>query len=267
MKIILAFLWRDILNEISYKLSFFLQLLSMFPVVLMFFFLSSIVGNSIEGPLHPYGGDYFPFVLVGIALQNYLNLSLSSFSANIRESQLSGTLEAVLIAPVSLSLFILGSTAYSFILNSLRIIIYLGIGALFFGVKFRYSQLLLTTGIIILTVASFSSMGIFSACFIILFKKGDPLNWAFGVLSWLMGGVYYPVSVLPEWMQKAAYFIPMTHSLEALRLSLLAGEGFFSMTSHLAALALWTIIGLPISLLSFRYAMNRARVQGNLGHY
>ncbi|MCP4349634.1 MAG: ABC transporter permease [Desulfobacterales bacterium] len=267
IRIIRAFLWRDILNEVSYKLSFFLQLLSALPVVLMFFFLSRIVGNNLStGPLHPYGGNYFPFVLIGIAVQNYLTLSLSSFSGSLRESQLSGTLEAILSAPVSLPVFILGSTAYSFVLNSFRILLYLGIGVLF-GVKFQYTQLLAATGVIILTIAAFSSLGIFSASFIILFKKGDPLNWAFSVLSWLMGGVYYPISVLPHWMQEAANFIPTTHALEALRMSLLGGHGFSAITGHLLALAMWALIGLPLSLVCFRFAMNIARKNGTLGHY
>ncbi len=266
LRILRAFLWRDILNEVSYKLSFFLQLLSALPVVLMFFFLSRIVGNNISGPLHPYGGNYFPFVLIGIAVQNYLTLSLSSFSGSLRESQLSGTLEAILTAPVSLPVFILGSTAYSFALNSFRILLYLGIGVLF-GVKFQYTQLFAVTGVIILTIAAFSSLGIFSASFIILFKKGDPLNWAFSVLSWLMGGVYYPISVLPGWMQEAANYIPMTHALEALRMSLLGGHGFSAISGHLLALAMWALIGLPLSLACFRFAMNIARKNGTLGHY
>ncbi len=266
LRILRAFLWRDILNEVSYKLSFFLQLLSALPVVLMFFFLSRIVGNNISGPLHPYGGNYFPFVLIGIAVQNYLTLSLSSFSGSLRESQLSGTLEAILTAPVSLPVFILGSTAYSFALNSFRILLYLGIGVLF-GVKFQYTQLFAVTGVIILTIAAFSSLGIFSASFIILFKKGDPLKWAFSVLSWLMGGVYYPISVLPGWMQEAANYIPMTHALEALRMSLLGGHGFSAISGHLLALAMWALIGLPLSLACFRFAMNIARKNGTLGHY
>jgi len=88
-----AFLWRDLLSEVSYKLSFLLQLLGIFPVVIMFFFLSRLVGNTISGPLAPYGGSYFPFVLIGISVQNYLTMSLSTFSSRLRESQLSGTLE------------------------------------------------------------------------------------------------------------------------------------------------------------------------------
>jgi len=262
-----AFLRRDILNEISYKLSFFLQLVGIFPVVLMFFFLSRLVGSTISGPLQPYGGNYFPFVLIGIAVQNYLTLSLSRFSGSLRESQLSGTLEAVMATPVRLPSFLMGSTAYSFVFNALRILIYLAVGSLLFDVHFNWARLPAALGIICLTIAAFSSLGIFSASFIMLFKRGDPVNWGFNVISWLLGGVYYPVTILPLWLQKVAYLIPMTHALEALRFVLLTHRDLSSLTEHLLVLGLWGGIGLPASLLCFRWALNRARAEGALGHY
>ena len=267
MRVLWAFLKRDLINESSYKLSFFLQLFSIFPVVLMFFFLSRLVGSTISGPLQPYGGSYFPFVLIGISVQNYLTQSLSSFSGSLRESQLSGTLEAVLSAPISLGTFLLGSILYTFALNSVKILIYLLIGALLFGAGLDWARLPSAFIIIVLTVTSFASLGIISASFIILFKKGDPLNYAFSVLSWLVGGVYYPISVLPEWLQKAALFVPMTHSLEALRQCLLSGRDLSAVTGHLLLLGAWTGIGLPVGLLCFSRAIRRARVQGTLGHY
>lgn len=265
--ILVAFLWRDILNEISYKLSFLFQLLGIFPVVLMFFFLSRLVGSSISGPLQPYGGSYFPFVLIGIAVQNYLTLSLSMFSGNLRESQLSGTLEAVLVTPVSFPSFLMGSTAYSFVFNSLRIFIYLTVGSLLFHIHFNWTRLPVALGVIGLIIAAFSSLGIFSASFIMLFKRGDPINWGFNVISWLLGGVYYPVNILPSWLQKVAYIIPMTHSLEALRLILLTEHRLSVLWDHLLVLGLWGAIGLPVSFFCFRFALNRARMQGTLGHY
>ena len=221
----------------------------------------------VTGPLDAYGGKYFPFVLIGIAFQNYLSLALTNFSASIRESQLSGTLETVLAAPVSLSLFLIGSTAYSFIFNAVRILIYVGFGAFFCNFGFSLFHLPALLIIILLTIAAFSSLGIFSASFILLFKKGDPVNWLFNVASWLLGGVYYPVDILPQWLQTIASVIPMTHSLNAFRLCFLGGCDVTQVTSHLWVLCLWAIIGLPVSFFCFRYALNRCRKMGTLGHY
>ena len=185
----------------------------------------------------------------------------------MREAQLSGTLEAILTTPVRLPQLIMGSTAYSFVFNSTRILIYLVLGGIFFSAEFQWNQLPLVFLIIALTVGAFSALGLISAGFIVLFKRGDPLTWAFSVASWLLGGVYYPVSVLPGWVQKLAQIIPMTHSLESLRLVLLQGRGIHDISYHLIILAVWCVIGVYACALWFRYALGRARLRGSLGQY
>jgi len=267
MRELWAFVRRDVQNEISYSFSFLLQILSIFPLVLLFLFISRLFGNAMPAPLLAYGGSYFPFVLIGIAVQNYLMMALSSFAGSIRDAQLSGTLEAILTAPVRLPVFLLGSMLYAFVLNSLRIVIYLVFGILVSGAGLEWTRLPSACLVMGLTIAAFSSLGILSASFIILFKKGDPLNWMFNIASWLLGGVYYPVSVLPGWLREASEWIPMTHSLEALRLILLSNHSLVSVGSHVLKLALWASICLPVSYLCFRYALNRARATGTLGHY
>jgi len=262
-----AFAWRDILNETSYRLSFWLQILSVLPVLLMFFFLSGLVGDAVAGPLQAYGGSYFPFVLVGIAVERYLMVSLTSFSKSLRESQLTGTLEALLSTPVSVSTFLAGSSLYAFGFNSLRIFLYLAAGGLLFGTHLSWVRLPSVVLVVALTAVAFSSLGILSASFTVLFKRGDPLNWTFSVASWLLGGVYYPVGALPEGLQKVAAVIPMTHSLESMRRALLGGQGISEMVPSLLILGLWGAVGVPLSVLCFRLALDRARRQGTLGHY
>jgi len=268
MGVVCAFFRRDFQNQVSYRLSFVLQILGIFPIVLMFFFLSRLVdGNEISGVLRQYGGMYFPFVLIGISIQNYLTMAMNTFSASIRDSQLSGTLEAIMATPVSVPAFLAGSTAYSFVFNSFRILIYFGFGLLLFHFTLEWSRIPLGLLIMILTITAFSSLGIFSASFIIFFKKGDPVNWLVNVASWLLGGVYYPVAILPEWLQKIAFAIPMTHTLESFRLTLLGGQGLYDIRNHMLALLAWTVIGLPLSCFCFNYALNRSRRQGTIGHY
>lgn len=262
-----GFLRRDFSNEISYKLSFALQVLSLFPVMLMFFFLSRLMGDAVAGALRPYGGGYFPFVLVGIVLDRYQVQSLGSFASSLRESQLTGTLEAVLVAPLPLPLFLAGSGLYSFGLNSLRVLFYLVAGSLLFGVRFNLDRLPLALLTMALTIGAVSSVGLLSASFIALFKRGDPISYAFTVASWLLGGVYYPVAVLPQGLQMLAALLPMTHALEAMRSCLLGSEPSANVATHLAVLAAWAVIGLPLSYGCFRWCLERARRQGTLGHF
>ncbi|MFP5212385.1 MAG: ABC transporter permease [Acidobacteriota bacterium] len=267
MRMLWAFLWRDIQNEISYRVSFILQILGIFPVVLVFFYISRLFGGAMLSQLESYGGRYFPFVLLGLAVQSYLVTGLSSFAGSIREAQLSGTLESIFATPVRLPVFLLGSTLYAFFFNSLRIGIFLVLGAMISDGGFHWGRLPSVCLIMGLTMTAFATLGILSASFIVLFKRGDPFNWLFSVGSWLLGGVYYPVSVLPDWLQTLSGWVPMTHTLEALRHVLLSDASLAAVSGHMAKLALWAAIGLPLSCYCFGLAVDRARARGTLGHY
>src|SRR5512139_283552 len=95
LKKVFAFVKRDFQNEISYKLSFLLQVFGIFINVSVFFFLSKLLGTAQIPQLTQYGGNYFAFVLIGIAFNYYLNVALYSTTQSIREGQMTGTLEAL----------------------------------------------------------------------------------------------------------------------------------------------------------------------------
>ena len=107
-----AFLKKDFLMETSYRFSFFLQFGGIFFSVVMFYFVSELIGSapSVQQSLSRYGGNYFSFVLIGIAFSNFLSVGLGSFSSSIRGEQMMGTLEAMLVTPTRLSTIIISSS-------------------------------------------------------------------------------------------------------------------------------------------------------------
>ena len=100
-----------------------------------------------------------------------------------------------------------------------------------------------------------------------IMKRGNPVDWLVTGISWLLGGVYYPVSVLPDWLQKISYMLPITHSLEGMRMALLKGSSIGELTNSVMALGIFSIIMLPISVLSFRMAVRQAKIHGSLTQY
>ncbi len=255
------------MNETSYRLSFFMQVFGMFFSVVTFYFLSKLFGGNISPYLTPYGGSYFAFVIIGIAFSSYLQVSLQRMSQIIRESQMTGTLEALLLTNTRTSMIIFSSSIYSFLWTSLRVLILLSFGIFIFGMNIEHANYLLAVLFLLLTITSTIGLGIISAGFIMVFKKGNPLNLVFGSLSVLLGGVFYPVTVLPEWMQKCAYVLPITHSLEGMRQTLLNGAGFKVIMPNLLVLIAFSITILPISLWCFNLAVKKAEIDGTLAHY
>ena len=162
---------------------------------------------------------------------------------------------------------ILSSSLYSFLWTSLRVVVFLVLGVFVFGVDISNANYGAALVIMLLTITSFSSLGILSASFIMIFKRGDPIAWIFTSASWLLGGVYYPITVLPDWLQRFSYMLPITYSLEGMRLALIRGYPFGALARNIYALIIFTVVMLPISVLVFRYAVRRAKMAGSLAQY
>ena len=265
--IVKAFLWRDLQIEMSYRLAFSLQFIQIVFSVAVFYFISRLVGPSANPYLADYGGDYFAFVLIGIAFSGFLGVGLSSFSNSIRQAQTTGTLEAMLSTPASFSSIILSSALWRYLMTSIHVLVYLLIGSIFLDAALQVEDLGAVGLILILSVIAFSSLGILAASFIMVLKRGNPITWVFGTLSSLLGGVYYPIEIMPDWLRFFSKLLPVTYALKGMRLVLLSGASFADISGDILALSLFCVILLPLGLLAFRYAVNRARQDGSLTHY
>nr|CBH39768.1 putative ABC transporter, permease protein [uncultured archaeon] len=239
----------------------------MFFSILTFYFVSKLIGGTGEQYLEPYGGDYFSFVLIGIAFSGYLMTALRGFSESIRGEQMMGTLEAMLVTPTNSSTIIAFSTLWSFIFTSFRVLVYLLIGAFLLGVDMSDANLIAAMIILILTIICFSSIGIISASFIMVLKRGDPINMLFMSTSELFGGVLFPIAVLPEWLQKISYILPITYSLNGMRHALLQGYTLHALAPDIIALIVFSVVLVPLGLLTFKYAVKKAKADGTLVQY
>jgi len=262
-----AFVKRDFLTEISYKSAFLMNIIGIFFSVLTFFFIAKLFGKAAAPHLQEYGGDYFPFVLIGIAFSTFLGVGLGSSAAAIRQEQMLGTLEAMLITPTRASAVTIYLSLWNFIFSAFNILIYLLIGRFVFGLKFSVSQPLLILLILFLTILSFSSIGIISSSFVMIFKRGDPVNWIVTSSFELLGGIYYPITILPEPLQVISNLLPITYALKALRGVLLAGYSFVQVKTEIMALLAFAVILFPLAILFFEFALKWAKKDGSRGQY
>jgi ABC-2 type transport system permease protein len=262
-----AFVTRDFKLQVSYRLAFLLQSFGILFTVASFYFVALLFGEAAAPHLQEYGGDYFAFVLVGIAFVRYQGVAMSTFASTIRRGQMMGTLEAMLVTPTRLSTVLVSSSLWNFAFTSLQVLVYLLLGAFLFGADLGQTNLVAAMVIQVLTILAFSGMGILSASFTMVFKRGDPINFLFGSVSTLLGGVLYPVTVLPGWLQPVSYLIPLTYSLRAMRRAILTGDSLSALSPDLLALSLFAAVLLPVSFLAFRYAVKRAKIEGSLTQY
>jgi ABC-type multidrug transport system ATPase subunit/ABC-type multidrug transport system permease subunit len=264
---IFAFLRRDFLIEKSYKLSFALSAVSTFTGMAVFFFIDKLFGRTMTPYLAEYGAGYFSYVFAASAFFGYIGAGAGSYAERLRAEQLQGTLEASLSAPVPPAVFLTALTAWNFLFATFELCLYALAGIYFFKMDFSGANPPVLAAVFFLSAVSFAALGIFSSCFILLFKRGNPAAWVLNNFEGLLGGVYFPVAVLPPGLLFFSKFLPVTYSIRAMELALYKGAGFAELKSELSALALFAVILAPLSVAAFKTSLKKARRDGSLGQY
>jgi hypothetical protein len=132
-----AFLRRDLLVMLSYRVAFAGDLLFIAAQAVLFYFIAQIVD---PGRLPAYGGTpttYMEFVMIGVVVTTVSGLLLQRVATAIREEQLMGTLEALLMSPTSVATVQAGSIAFDLLFVPVRMGVLLGAVALAFGLDFE----------------------------------------------------------------------------------------------------------------------------------
>jgi ABC-2 type transport system permease protein len=267
MRLLRAFFVRDFYTEVSYRVAFLVGLAGVLFRVFIFYFLAKLIGESAAPLLGNYNGDYFSFVIIGIAFGSYFGVGLTGFARALRHAQTTGTLEAMIMTPAPISSIVIGSSVWSYAYTTFRVLVYLLVGTFILGLDLGNANYPAAFFSLALSIVSFASIGIVAASIIIIVKRGDPITSLFSNLASLIGGVFYPVEILPNWLQAAAKLLPITYALRAMRLTLLTGASWAEIAPDLLALAAFCLLLFPLSLLIFRYAVERARADGSLTHY
>jgi ABC-2 type transport system permease protein len=259
-----AFVARDFQMAVSYRLEFFLRILTILLVVTTFYFVSNIFAGSTtdysqwRNPLAAW--------ITGLAVLNYFMTGFSSLANAIRSEQMQGTLESVLLSPISVPSLLVSSSAWDFVQATFHSSLYFFFGRLFFGVHYRGSFLLALL-FLILTTLVLACIGILSASFAMVFKRGDPFGILFGTGSALFSGVFFPTQMLGSTFGTISRLLPPTYGLDGIRRVLIEGQGLRQVSEPLLTLLAFLVALLPFSLWVFSRAVRRAKREGSLIQY
>lgn len=266
-----AFVIRDFQLALSYRLEFFLRLLWILGIVTTFFFISRIfAGNFVSGQYEQWQNPLAAW-LTGMAMLNYFMVGFSALANAIRQEQMQGTLESVLLTPINIPTVIVSSSAWSYVEATFNSFLYLFFGWLFFNVQYK-GNFLLALLFLVLTTLCLACLGILSASFAMVFKRGDPFAILLGAGTALFSGVFFPKEMLQETLGETggkalAYINPSTHGLEGIRSVLIQGKSFTEVQNSLAILLIFLAVLLPFSVWIFSRAVRRAKREGSLIQY
>ena len=259
-----AFLARDFTVATSYRVEFLIRVATAIFPMLILYLPAKLIGDGLPST-REYGG-FLPFSVIGLGIMNFFMASYGAFASALRNEQSMGTLEAVLMSPVPVPVLVLASSGFAFLWALFAATAFIGGGALVYGIALKGS-LLLALGVIALTTLVFVSMGVLSASFTMVWKRGDPLGPLLGVAFFLLGGVVDPTKVRPGWLAWVAEILPITHGVRAVRGILLQGKPAAEVARELWVLVGFVAVLLPLALFAFSAAVRKAKRDGTLLQY
>jgi ABC-2 type transport system permease protein len=262
-----AFVRRDFLTAWSYRMAFFSDIVNLIGQGLLFYFVGLMVDES---KLPSYGGEhvsYLQFAAVGMALSVFVQFGLQRVAAAVRSEQLMGTLESLLTSPTATPTIQVGSVAFDLVYLPLRLVLFLVSLTIAFGLAFDAGGILPAAVVLLAFLPFVWGLGVASAAMMLTFRRGGGLIGIGVVGLGLVSGAYFPVTLLPGWLEATASANPIALAIDGMRDALLGGAGWSAVAPALAVLAPLSIVSLALGVTAFRLALRRERRIGTVGQY
>jgi len=204
-------------------------------------------------------------LLVGAVIWSYLGLIFEVVTETVAWERWEGTIEYTFMAPLSRPAHLLGMGAFAVIYGVLRTILLFGSVAVFLDISFDEPDFLAATLVIAVSSFSFIGIGMMTAVLpLISPEKGTQLGFIAQGLLLVVSGVYYDVSVLPQWMQWLSVVSPATYTLEGARSAILDGAGPAEVWDDIWPLLVIGAVAIPAGLAVFRRGERVAKQHGRL---
>ena len=204
-------------------------------------------------------------LLIGAVIWSYLGIVFEILTETVAWERWEGTIEYTFMAPLSRPIHLFGMGLFAIVYGVIRAVMLFAVVALFFHLELAHANFAAALIVLVIASISFIGIGMMTAVLpLISPEKGTQLGFvAQGVLL-VVSGVYYPVSVLPEWMQWLAKISPATYALDGIRDAIVNGADVSDMWPNIWPLILIGLVSVPLGLEVFRRGEQYAKRHGKL---
>lgn len=210
-------------------------------------------------------GRLTTFLLVGALIWSYLSMLFDLLSETVSWERWEGTIEYTFMSPASRVTHLLGMGLYAVIYGILRTALIFGFVSLFFELDLSRANYAAALAVLAVCSVSLVGFGIVAAVMPLLSpEKGQQVTYIVSAILLLVSGVYYPVEVLPGFLQALSVVSPVTYALEGSRAALLDGAGIAELWPYLWPLAVMGAIFVPAGILVFKAGERYAKRTGKL---
>jgi ABC-2 type transport system permease protein len=202
-------------------------------------------------------------LLVGATIWAFLGIIFEFMTETVAWERWEGTIEYTFMAPLSRLVHLFGQGAFAVLYGLIRATILFFVVALFLGLHAPDANYGAALALLALASLSFIGVGIMTSVLpLISPEKGAQLGFVAQGLMLVVSGVYYPVSVMPEWMQWIAKISPATYALRGCRASVVDGAPL--VWANVWPLLIIAVLATPIGLAIFKVGERYAKRHGKL---
>ena len=204
-------------------------------------------------------------LLIGAVIWSYLGILFETLTETVAWERWEGTIEYTFMAPLPRAVHLLGMGVFAVLYGVLRTAALFLVVALFFGLSFPDADF--GAALLLLAVASVSFVGVGMVTAVLPLispEKGAQLGFVAQGMLLVVSGVYYPVGIMPGWMQAISTISPATYALHGIRAAVLDGAGAGAVWGDVWPLAGLGVVAIPLGLLVFRAGERYAKRHGKL---
>lgn len=204
-------------------------------------------------------------LLIGAVIWSYLGIIFEILTETVAWERWEGTIEYTFMAPLKRAVHLGGMGLFAVLYGLLRTALLFAVVALFFGLHFADANF--ATAVVLLAIASVSFVGVGMVTAVLPLispEKGAQFGFIAQGLLLVVSGVYYPVSVLPQWMQWIATISPATYALRGIRAAILDGASLSTQWDNVWPLLVLGVVAIPLGLAVFRAGERYAKQHGKL---
>lgn len=255
--------WR---TALSYRLRFAVSMLSVIVMIVPLYFVSQAVQPLMAPVIATEGTHYFAFLTIGLFATSVVASCMYALPDAISSDLNSGFFEAIVSTPTGNGALAVGLSGYAILRNVLRGTTLVLAGAVL-GLHVVWARLPEALLIVVLIALAHFGIGLVAGALVVAFRTHAAIPQAVLLVSGLLGGVYYPTTVIPTWIQNVSDGVPLAYGLRALRHTLLDGQGIHMVLNDLLVLALFAVVLLAAGAMAYRAALHYARQAGSLSQY
>jgi ABC-2 type transport system permease protein len=212
--------------------------------------------------------SFILYLAIGTAVWTFVSVVFDNVTETVTMERWEGTIEYTFMAPVSRLTHMLGTCLFALLHGLILTALQLVVLGLFFHMDLSNANWGATLFLVLLGSVSLIGLGTVSAVLPLLFtERGAQMAYIIRAIMLLVSGVYYPVTVLPGWMQWIAKVTPTTYMLEGLRNSIHNNYSLAQLWPDIWPLLICGVVLIPLGQYIFylaeRYAKRTGRLKRN----